>query len=200
MRRCPQKKKEGKKKGEKKNCRLCRPRTSPAIMSPKLSQANPQDHIQLGVSIAPFHHCMQYRGNDAPSTECVLRLKLCDCKQVLGRSLEALITSAEDTQKRWKDSYTSVEHLMLAAEEDPDFGRDLLRRHAVTREAMEKAIKDIRGSNRVSGALPVLDCIATGANTTSCPCGSVLLSCKSVVVHCNQCLRVHDDITWCWWS
>jgi ATP-dependent Clp protease ATP-binding subunit ClpA len=75
---------------------------------------------------------------------------------VLGRSLEALITSAEDRQKLWRDAYTSVEHLMLAADEDPHFGSDLLRRHNVTREAMEKAIKDIRGSNRVSGALSFL--------------------------------------------
>ena len=72
--------------------------------------------------------------------------------QVLGRSLEALITSAEARQTLWKDAYTSVEHLMLAADDDPHFGRDLLRRHNVTTEAIEAAIKDIRGSNRVSGA------------------------------------------------
>ena len=74
--------------------------------------------------------------------------------QVLGRSLEALITSAEARQTLWKDSFTSVEHLILAADEDPHFGRDLLRRHNVTTDAIEAAIKEIRGSNRVFGAVP----------------------------------------------
>jgi ATP-dependent Clp protease ATP-binding subunit ClpB len=73
--------------------------------------------------------------------------------QVLGRSLEALITAAEARQALMKDSYTSVEHLVLAADGDPHFGETLFRRFNMSHDKLEKAIKDIRGSKHVEGML-----------------------------------------------
>lgn len=72
--------------------------------------------------------------------------------QVLGRNLEAQITAAEALQKMWKDDFVSIEHLVLAAVDDPSFGSGLMRQFGVTKDKLERAIKDVRGSKRVSGA------------------------------------------------
>lgn len=53
---------------------------------------------------------------------------------------------------------------MLAAIDDTHFGNGLLRRHNLTSESMETAIKDIRGSNRVSGALTHLFSLPTNSH------------------------------------
>lgn len=71
--------------------------------------------------------------------------------QVLGRNLEALITSAEALKSLWKDDFVSIEHLVLAAVDDPSFGARVMRDFGVTKDKLERAIKDIRGSKRVSG-------------------------------------------------
>ena len=72
--------------------------------------------------------------------------------QVLGRHLEAMITAAEALKALWKDDFVSVEHLVLAATDDPHYGADLCRAFQVTKGDVEQAVKDIRGSKRVSGA------------------------------------------------
>ena len=70
--------------------------------------------------------------------------------QVLGRNLEALITRAEELKRAMKDDFTSVEHLVLAFPDDARFGRDLLSGEGVDAKKLEAAVKDIRGSNRVT--------------------------------------------------
>ena len=79
-------------------------------------------------------------------THCRVRMHA----QVLGRNLEALITKAEDLKRAWKDDFTSVEHLLLAFPDDARFGRDLLRAEGLDAKKLEAAVKDIRGSNRVT--------------------------------------------------
>ena len=74
--------------------------------------------------------------------------------QVLGRNLEALITRAQELQKGMKDEFTSVEHLVLAFPEDARFGRELLRAEGLDAKKLEAAVKDIRGSNRVTDQVP----------------------------------------------
>lgn len=71
--------------------------------------------------------------------------------QVLGRNLEALITAAEALKAMWKDDFVSIEHLVLAAVDDPSFGSRVMSQFGVTKDSLERAIKDIRGSKRVSG-------------------------------------------------
>ena len=72
--------------------------------------------------------------------------------QVLGRNLESVITAAEELKSEWKDDFVSVEHLMLAAVEDTSYGAKLFQNFNVSKEELQKAIKDIRGTKRVSGA------------------------------------------------
>jgi ATP-dependent Clp protease ATP-binding subunit ClpB len=73
--------------------------------------------------------------------------------QVLGRNLEALITAAEAMKVEWKDEYVSVEHLMIAAADDTAYGAGLCKAFGVTKAKLQQAVKDIRGSKRVTGTL-----------------------------------------------
>ncbi len=70
--------------------------------------------------------------------------------QVLGRNLEGTITRAQDIQKDWKDEFTSVEHLVLGLQDDPRFGRDLFKKEGLDAKKLSEAVKQIRGSNRVT--------------------------------------------------
>jgi ATP-dependent Clp protease ATP-binding subunit ClpB len=71
--------------------------------------------------------------------------------QALGRILETASKKALDL----KDEYVSTEHLLLAMVDavDSDAGR-MLRDHGVTPEAVLKALKEIRGSQRVTDQTP----------------------------------------------
>jgi ATP-dependent Clp protease ATP-binding subunit ClpB len=77
-------------------------------------------------------------------------------KILLSPRLARLLVTAEDEAKRLKDEYVSAEHLFLAlAEEGRDSaaGRALAERR-VTREFVMKALKDVRGHQRVTSANP----------------------------------------------
>ncbi|TKA13355.1 ATP-dependent chaperone ClpB [Actinacidiphila oryziradicis] len=70
--------------------------------------------------------------------------------------LSRLLDAAEQEAKRLKDEYVSVEHLLIALlDEGPGTasGR-LLREHGVTRDAFLQALTSIRGSQRVTSAMP----------------------------------------------
>jgi ATP-dependent Clp protease ATP-binding subunit ClpB len=75
-------------------------------------------------------------------------------EQVLGRSLEALITAAEKLKKKWGDEFVSVEELLMAYADDERFGRQLLKEQGLTREALEEAIMAVRGGKTVTDADP----------------------------------------------
>lgn len=69
---------------------------------------------------------------------------------MLGRNLEALVTRAQQLQQDWRDEFVSVEHLVLAFADDSRFGTSTLAAEGLTRAALEEAIKQMRGSNRVT--------------------------------------------------
>ncbi len=72
------------------------------------------------------------------------------------RRLGLLLDTAEREAKRLKDEYVSVEHLVLALIEEgteTPAGR-LLRGQGLTRESFLTALTDIRGSQRVTSAMP----------------------------------------------
>ncbi len=74
----------------------------------------------------------------------------------LSRSLSATLERAEREAKRLKDSYVSVEHLVIALADDTS-GRAaarLLRGHGVTRESFLAALTAIRGNQHVNSATP----------------------------------------------
>eukprot|EP00191_Tetraselmis_sp_GSL018_P000977 CAMPEP_0177608272 /NCGR_PEP_ID=MMETSP0419_2-20121207/18379_1 /TAXON_ID=582737 /ORGANISM="Tetraselmis sp., Strain GSL018" /LENGTH=943 /DNA_ID=CAMNT_0019102943 /DNA_START=226 /DNA_END=3058 /DNA_ORIENTATION=- len=72
-----------------------------------------------------------------------------DAGQILGRNLEALVTKSQELKASWGDEYVSIEHLLLALNEDVRFGESLMRQEGITAKKLEDAIKEIRGSSKV---------------------------------------------------
>ena len=100
-------------------------------------------------------------------------------EQVLGHHLEAVIGVAEQYKKEWQDEYVSVEHMMLAAVEDDHYGRDLFARFRVTKDKVQTAVKEIRGTNKVTGAaahaaqvhrVPLASALHGCCGTSCAPC------------------------------
>ena len=75
-------------------------------------------------------------------------------EQVLGRSLETLITDAERLKKKWNDQYVSVEELVMAMAEDARFGADLFKEEGLTASKLEEVIMEIRGGRNVQDQDP----------------------------------------------
>jgi ATP-dependent Clp protease ATP-binding subunit ClpB len=65
-----------------------------------------------------------------------------------------LIAAAEDEAKKLKDDYVSVEHLLLAATDDSGVAGKALKEFGVTRERLLSALKEVRGSQRVTTQNP----------------------------------------------
>jgi ATP-dependent Clp protease ATP-binding subunit ClpB len=68
--------------------------------------------------------------------------------------LNKLLTVAEDEAKRLKDEYVSVEHLLLAMLDDKGAAGSLLKEFGVSRDRMLSALKEVRGSQRVTTQNP----------------------------------------------
>ncbi|WP_216893477.1 ATP-dependent chaperone ClpB [Nocardia alni] len=75
---------------------------------------------------------------------------------MITRRLAALLESAEREAKRLKDSYVSVEHLVmaLAAEGTSSAAGRILADHGVTGESFLAALTKVRGNQRVTSATP----------------------------------------------
>ncbi|GIL72080.1 hypothetical protein Vretimale_486 [Volvox reticuliferus] len=72
-----------------------------------------------------------------------------DASQALGRNLEALVNRAMELQSKWGDQFVSIEHLVMAMAEDSRFGEALYKAEKLTKDKIEQAVKDVRGSNKV---------------------------------------------------
>src|SRR5947209_7289885 len=72
---------------------------------------------------------------------------------VTGR-LNRVLTLAEDEAKKLKDEYVSVEHVLLAITEDKGPAGRLLAQMGVTREKLMQALREVRGSQRVTSPTP----------------------------------------------
>ncbi|WP_378730795.1 ATP-dependent chaperone ClpB [Nocardia brasiliensis] len=75
---------------------------------------------------------------------------------MITRRLAALLEAAQREAKRLKDSYVSVEHLILALAEEGSgsaAGR-ILSSHGITRETFLSALTTVRGNQRVTSATP----------------------------------------------
>lgn len=72
-----------------------------------------------------------------------------DSDQVLGRYLELAVDHAQKLKDQWKDSYVSVEHLMLGIGRDPQFGERTFQNFGISYDKLLKAVQEIRGSNKV---------------------------------------------------
>ena len=72
----------------------------------------------------------------------------------LGRNLDELLDRAEAARESWGDDYISVEHILLGFAEDDRIGRRSLRGFRVEPQDLEKAVRGIRGSQKVSSQTP----------------------------------------------
>ncbi|MGF0312080.1 ATP-dependent chaperone ClpB [Rhodococcus sp. IEGM1428] len=72
------------------------------------------------------------------------------------RRLSVLLDAAEREAKRLKDSYVSVEHLLmgLAEEGSATAAGRVLARHGITRDSFLTALTKVRGNQRVTSASP----------------------------------------------
>ena len=75
-------------------------------------------------------------------------------EQILGRSLEALVNTAEKLKSKWGDQFVSVEELLLAFTEDERFGKELFKGEGMTKDRLEEVIMEIRGGNTVQDQHP----------------------------------------------
>jgi ATP-dependent Clp protease ATP-binding subunit ClpB len=64
--------------------------------------------------------------------------------------LNKLLANAEDQARKLKDEYVSIEHVLLAASDDSK----ILKEFGVTRERLMQALRDVRGSQRVTSQNP----------------------------------------------
>ncbi len=72
----------------------------------------------------------------------------------LTQRLIKLIDAAESEAKKLKDEYVSVEHLLLAMTDDTGTAGKTLREFGLTRDRLLTALKDVRGSQRVTSQNP----------------------------------------------
>jgi ATP-dependent Clp protease ATP-binding subunit ClpB len=72
---------------------------------------------------------------------------------ITGR-LNRLLAQAEDEAKKLKDEYISVEHLLLAMTDDGGVAGRVLKEFGINREKLARALKDIRGNQRVTSQNP----------------------------------------------
>jgi ATP-dependent Clp protease ATP-binding subunit ClpB len=72
---------------------------------------------------------------------------------ITGR-LNRLLAEAEEEAKKLKDEYVSIEHIILAMTDDAGATGRILKEFGATREQLARALKEIRGNQRVTSQNP----------------------------------------------
>ena len=72
----------------------------------------------------------------------------------LSGRLNKLLATAEDEAKQLKDEFISIEHFLLAMTDDRGATGNILKELGLTRERLLSALKDVRGSQRVTTQNP----------------------------------------------
>ena len=68
----------------------------------------------------------------------------------LGQGLDKMLDRADSCRQSWEDKYISVEHLLIGFAEDNRVGRRTIRNFNLDSQDLEKAIKEIRGTQKVT--------------------------------------------------
>ncbi len=68
----------------------------------------------------------------------------------LGRGLDVMLDRAEASRESWQDKFISVEHILIGFAEDERIGRKTLRGFNIDPQDLEKTIKAIRGTQKVT--------------------------------------------------
>lgn len=72
----------------------------------------------------------------------------------LSRSLDVMLDRADEARTRMKDSYISIEHMLLGFAEDERIGRRMLKSMDIETSKLEATIKAVRGSQKVTDQNP----------------------------------------------
>jgi len=72
----------------------------------------------------------------------------------LGRNLDIMLDRADEARQRWQDDFISVEHFLLGFAVDNRLGLQTLRTFDTDLKKLEAAIKELRGSQKVSDQAP----------------------------------------------
>ncbi|MGI2906108.1 ATP-dependent chaperone ClpB [Tolypothrix sp. VBCCA 56010] len=72
----------------------------------------------------------------------------------LGRNLDIMLDRAEEARVRMKDSFISVEHMLLGFAEDDRIGRKMFKAFNLDSSKLEATIKTVRGSQKVTDQAP----------------------------------------------
>ncbi len=76
-------------------------------------------------------------------------------KVYVSPEVDRVLSGAEHLAEQMKDEYTSVEHLLLSLVEHPDAAmKKLLQTYQIQKEAVLKALSEIRGNQRVTSDNP----------------------------------------------
>lgn len=76
-------------------------------------------------------------------------------KLYISSRLQQILVKAEEFQKKFTDDYMSVEHVLLAAAFlDHSTLKEILNKHGVSAEKLLKAIKEVRGNQKVTSQNP----------------------------------------------
>jgi ATP-dependent Clp protease ATP-binding subunit ClpB len=68
----------------------------------------------------------------------------------LGASLDRMLDRAEDCRVSWGDNFISIEHFLMGFAEDVRIGKKTLRSFNLDPQDLEKVIKSVRGSQKVT--------------------------------------------------
>lgn len=83
------------------------------------------------------------------------RVKVQGGKMYLGEELSKVLNESQNTAKNMGDEYVSVEHIFIALMKYPDKDiKEVLKEYGITEERFLKALKEIRGNQRVSSDNP----------------------------------------------
>ncbi|MCU0549590.1 MAG: ATP-dependent chaperone ClpB [Leptolyngbya sp. Prado105] len=72
----------------------------------------------------------------------------------LGRNLDVMLDRAETARVAMQDDFISIEHLLKAFVDDPRLGMKLFRSFNVDTARLDTAIRDVRGSQKVTDQAP----------------------------------------------
>ncbi|MBI5085059.1 MAG: type VI secretion system ATPase TssH, partial [Acidobacteria bacterium] len=72
----------------------------------------------------------------------------------LTQRLAAVVANAEQEARKLKDDFVSVEHLLLALFESQGTSRQILTEAGLNRARLDQAVRDVRGSQRVTTQNP----------------------------------------------
>src|SRR3989338_8141139 len=72
----------------------------------------------------------------------------------LTQELMGVFTQADQARQHMRDEYVSTEHLLLGLMKQPSFAAEILKGAGTTEEGVLKALKELRGSQRVQSQEP----------------------------------------------